>query len=880
MSPGIGLSYLLAHPEAVGISLHHPAALLLLLCLPIVVALARQRSGRHRLALRLRLAAFVLLVLTISGLAISARLPSDRLSLIAAVDVSESIDAEGRRWEQRYLDELAAALAPGDELGVVAFAKEPKVMQPPGAPRRVDLAKAPVTASATDIGQGLETAMALLAPDAERRLVLISDGNETRGDAMTKIARAQRSGVKVYVAVPPHASAGDVAVEKLAIAPLVTEGSVFPMRVVLRNRGPTRAAVLSVLADADAVGSQTLTLQPGGNAIEIPYRLKGSGVHRLRVQASVAGDPIPGNNYREVSVMVAGATRVLLVTARPHSPLARVLERKEVNVTVVNPADFPGRVDDLIGYHCIIFEDISAGAFSGRKLDSLERYVRDFGGGFIVAAGEDTYGDPGFKKTAVERLLPVTLEPRRPPRAEREPLALFVLIDRSNSMGYHIRNRLERSETDSKLAYAKRAALAVVHQLKETDLVGLIAFDSEPFQVAPLRPLKENRTALEEDIPRLQPGGGTDFYDALQSARTQLIDSRVNTRHVILLTDGDTNRDASDHYPLVAALAQADISVTTIRIGDDTVNLGLLHDISSRTGGQFYHAEDVEALPELLLKDTTEALTQTPRHHDTFAPHIGGLSQVLRGVGQHTFPNLNGYAYARSKPGADVLLYVLRRDKKDPILNAWQYGLGRVVAFTASLDDDAENWVGWDAFGKFWSQVVHWAVREHTPWDYAIELHRLDGRTTLNLHTFDDLDDGVLMARIFADSDHGMDVALAPRAPREFSATLPPLPPGLYPLTITKRSGAREVNQRTELIAVPDRDEEPQEEFESDQPNLSFLNALASGTGGAVNAPIRSIVGRTPGSRRLDHPLDWLFVPAAMLLFLADVGLRRSSLNG
>jgi Mg-chelatase subunit ChlD len=877
MTPGLRLSYLLAHPQTLGVSLPHPAALLLLLCIPLLIVLARKDFSHHRLALGFRLAAFVLLALTLAGLAISERLPSDRLSLIAAVDVSQSIDAQGRRWEQRYLDDVAAALAPGDELGVVAFAKEGKVIAPPGPPHAVDIANVPITTSATDIGQGLETAMALFAPDAEHRLLLISDGNETRGNSLAKIARAQRSGVKVYPAVPPHVSAADVAVEKAVVAPLVAEGSVFPIRVVLHNSGGARSAILSLFVDGEPAGNQSLTLQPGLNAVEIPYRLSGAGTHRLRVQASAAGDPIPGNDYREASVTVGGTTRVLLVTPGPRSSLARVLARKDVNVTTIKPADFPTQADDLLWYHCVIWEDVAAGMFSGRKLDALERYVKDFGGGFIVAAGERTYGDPGFKSTALERMLPVTLEPRRPPRAEREALALFLLIDRSNSMGYHIRNRLQRSENDSKLAYAKRAALAVVQQLKDSDLAGVIAFDAQPFEVAPLRPLKENRARLNEDIPRLQPGGGTDFYDALESARTQLIASRAHTKHVILLTDGDTNRDAADHYPLIAALGKAHISVTTIRIGDDAVNLKLLHDISSRTGGEFYHAENIEALPELLLKDTGEALTQTPRQEETYAPRVAGVSQVLRGIRQE-FPNLRGYAYSRSKPDADILLYVLSRDKKDPILNAWQYGLGRVVAFTASLDDDAENWVGWEAFGKFWSQLVHWTVQEHTRWDYALELHRVDGRTTLSLHSFDDLDDGVLMARIFSDPDHGVDIALAPRAPREFSASLPPLPPGRYPLTVTKRSGTREVSEHTELIEVPDRDEEPQEEFESDRPNLPLLHELASATGGAVNAPIGSIVGRAAGTRRSDYPLDWLFIPAAMLLFLADVGLRRASL--
>jgi len=880
VTAGPGLAYLFAHPDIVGVRVRHWPALLLLLALPAFFRLARRDFARHRFALTCRVAAFVLLVLALAGLALTSRLPTDRLSLIAAVDVSQSIDADGRKWEQRYLDHIASALAPGDELGVVEFAKEARVARPPGPAQPVDLAADRLSDTATDIGHGLETAMALFAPDAEHRLVLLSDGNETRGSAVAKLAEAQRSTVTIFAAVPPHAGGPDVAVEKLAVAPLVAEGSVVPVRVILRNPGQARRATLSLLFDGESVGDEPLTLQPGLNAVEIPYRMRGAGSHLLRVHVSVPDDPILGNNYRETTVMVGGKSRVLLVTSRSRSSLASVLERKDISVTTMAPADFPARLNDLLGYHCVVFEDVVAGGLSPRKLEALERYVRDFGGAFVLAAGERTYGDPGFKKTAVERLLPVTLEPRRPPRSEREPLALFVLIDRSNSMGYHITKRTVRSEEESKLAYAKRAALAVVTQLKDNDLVGLIAFDSQPFEVAPLHPLKENRALLEEDIPRLQPGGGTDFYDALESARQQLIDSHINTKHIILLTDGDTNRGAGDHYALIDALAKADISATTIRIGDDTVNLTLLHDISSRTGGQFYHVENVETLPELLLKDTTEAIAQAPRGTEKFVPRAAGVSQVLRGIKANDLPPLTGYAYARAKPGADLVLYVLARDKRDPLLGVWQYGLGRVVAFTASLDDDAETWVGWDGFGKLWSQLVHWAIREHTPWDYTLDVHRIDAETTLTVRSFDDIDDGLLLARIFETPDRATDVALVPRAPREFTARLPALPGGRYPLTITKRSGNQDVNQRTELVTIPARDEEPQEEFETSEPNLPLLQALTAATGGAVDAPIRTLVGRKPGTRRLDQPLDWVLIPTAMLLFLVDVGLRRLAMPG
>jgi len=869
------LTYLLAHPETLGVSVHQPAALLLLLLVPVLVRYGRVARARRGWAMGLRTAGFTLLVLALAGVTPSARLPSDRLSLVAAVDVSQSVDADGRKWEGRYLDAVASALAPGDELAVVPFAKDAVVVRPPGAPAPVDLTHVAMSDTATDIGRALDTAMALFPADAERRLLLLTDGNETRGSALSKVARAQRSAVSIFAAVPPHAGGLDVAVEKLAVAPLVAEGSVFPVRVILRNQATVRPATLNLSVDGEWLGEEKLTLQPGLNAVEIPYRMNGPGSHILRAQVWAPGDVVAGNNYRQAVVMAGGKSRVLLVTSNPKSALESILARREIGVTAVTPAEFPAQLDALVGYHCVVFEDVTASAIPPRKLELLERYVKDFGGGFIVAAGDLTYGDAGFKKTAVERLLPVTLEPRRPPRSEREPLALFILIDRSNSMGYHIHNRMERSETESKMAYARKAAVAVVKQLKDADMVGLIAFDSPPLVVSPLRPLKENRTLLEEDIPRLQPSGGTDFFDALDSARRQLVESRVNTTHIMLLTDGDTNRGAADHYPLIDALVKAGISVTTIRIGDDSVNLTLLNDISSRTGGQFYHVENVETLPELLLKDTSEAVAQAPRHEERYVPRLAAVSQVLRGIKPNDLPSLTGYAFARPKAGADVLLYVLAREKKDPVLAAWQYGLGRVVAFTASPDDDAETWVGWEGFGKFWSQLVHWAVREQTPWDFALDVHRADGQVTLALHTFGDIDDGVLVARLFVNPDTPRDVPLVPRAPREFTGRLPAVPPGRYPLTITTRLGNRDVRQRTELVTIPATDEEPQEEFEVDHPNLAMLQELTQKTGGAVDAPVRSIVGRKPGTRRIDHPLDWVLIPAAMVLFLADVAVRR-----
>ena len=50
---------------------------------------------------------------------------------------------------------------------------------------------------------------------------------------------------------------------------------------------------------------------------------------------------------------------------------------------------------------------------------------------------------------------------------------------------------------------------------------------------------------------------------------------------------------------------------------------------------------------------------------------------------------------------------------------------------------------------------------------------------------------------------------------------------------------------------------------------------LCQATGGQLDPPARSLVQREPGSERVAYPLDWLFLPLAMLLVLADTAIRK-----
>src|SRR5262249_20881233 len=200
-----------------------------------------------------------------------------------------------------------------------------------------------------------------------------------------------------------------------------------------------------------------------------------------------------------------------------------------------------------------------------------------------------------------------------------------------------------------KMEYAKRAALAVIAQLGTHDLVGAIAFDSQPYELGPLVPLAEGRSALETKIQQLRYGGGTDFQQSPERARRALVAAGPRVRHIILITDGDTNRRSEDHDDVIAELAHDDVTVTTIRIGSDAENLGLLERISRATGGAFHHVEDVGALPQLMISDTQHVMDEAANRREA-AARVADPGPILAAIEQHQLPRGSPSPVARAQP--------------------------------------------------------------------------------------------------------------------------------------------------------------------------------------------------------------------------------------
>lgn len=860
-------------PFALGtLRLLFPAMLVALTALPLFFLGAR--GWQARLASACRAFAAGALVLTLAGLYLERARPEAGTCIVAAIDVSASVQRAGADSARDFLARLTPLLGPHDLLGAVSVAARARVLAHPagGRPDLGALVPAPAAdvtgleGGATDLAAALIAAAPLCPEGKQTALVLFTDGNETEGSLLAE-ATLTEPRLPVFAVVPPPADLPPATIRRVLAPALAPERTVLPLKAVIENRAaePLRA-VLDLTANGDPLTHETVVLKPGLSVFALPYHLRGAGQYLLeaRLELPPSGPQAPGRVRTALSV--TGPLQILMVSEHEAPVVASALAERGMGVEVVAPAALPSRLARLAAYHVVVLDDVARAGVSDEALATLAAWVAR-GGALVVTGGEHLFGDPGFVASPLAPILPVELESQAPEPQEREPIALYLVIDRSNSMGYASSQPMLHN--GEKMEYAKRAALAVLDQLGPRDLVAAIAFDSQPYELGPLRPAGESRAALGARILQIQYGGGTDFKDALDIARRHLIESGRRVRHVILLTDGDTNRGAEDHATLIAELARAEITVTTIRIGADTVNLDLLDAISRATGGEFHHVENVQALPQLMIRDAQRLLSGVPAREERPA-HLGEAGPILAGITEEELPPVGHWALTHPKRGAEIRLYVEAGERHDPLLATWQYALGRVAVLPVDFHAGGARWPLWPGFGKLWAQLALWAAPAGLSSDRRLEARRLREGTLLRLETVAD-GAGPFVLRIASVGD----VPLRQTGRRTFSAVVPQLGAGVHPALLVSGSAPAVVSEPIGLVVPASADSG--REYRVRAPNRALLAEVAALTGGALDPEPAALVAARSGVTREKVPMTGLLVPLTLALLLADIALRRGA---
>ena len=828
---------------------------------------AGRRDRRRWLSLVLRVAIIAGVCLALAGPLWPGNKPSKQV--IFAIDRSASV---GRAEIERADSFLRAALArqPDDATtAVVSFAAQADVERRFGQ----DAVGAPAPGSvysrdASNIALGLETALGLFSPGGLRRIVLLSDGRETDGQAQESAALAQALGVEIDVLSLTDQSLGDkVYVDGIEAPSVVRADEPFRVEVNVQSAEPTDAT-LSLLRNGISIAHRPVLLERGHNQFRFVELAPRRGLVNYEAILSLGGDSVVENNRFQRFVRVAGASSVLHLYSDSvlAESLSNALEVQGIGVESRAPSELPSDFSQLALFDMVILNNVSSLALSASRMSLLQRYVRDAGGGLLVLGGPDSYGAGGYLDTPLEEMLPVSMDSRADVRIPT--VALVVLIDRSGSM-----SGVSRGE--EKLAIAKLAGLAAVEVLNPLDQVGLLAFDAEFEWVLPMIQAG-NRNAIELALRKLSAGGGTNLFEALAAAATKLGEVSAKVKHLIVLSDGLTETEV-DFDSLQQQLEGSDITISSVAFGTDA-DQDLLARIAQIGGGRYYHTLEPSNVPRIFTSETLlvarDLVVESPTRVE-----LGYAGEMLQGIAVDNLPALLGYQRVFAKTGAQVLL---RTADSDPILTSWRYGLGRSVAFASDLGARwGRDWIEATHYAQLVSQIARWTMRRRSSNAFNARILGEGHGARLVVDVVDGSDlfvNGLqLQAQLRSPAVDEQVLTLrqtkSGRYEAEFDASLP----GRYLFAVGGGPDSPAIVPSVIGHAVSYASE-----YRREPPNTALMDSLARATGGRVLSwrdPAVSVYrAGQRASRAVEGRLWWPFILAALLAIPIELLLRRVDL--
>jgi uncharacterized membrane protein len=839
-----------------------PMALLLLVLVPISIyagAKIRSLSGaRKTITLILRTIILLCLVGALAGAEIVRQ--NDTLAVFFLLDQSNSIPEPVRIAAAdsiRTISELY--MEDDDEAGVIVFGSDSSIELKVDDTLTLGDIHSDVSGEQTDLASAIRLAMAAFPQGYMKRIVILSDGNETRGSALEEAKLAAASGVEVDVVPLLIESGAEVRIRDVSTPNTVNADEPFQVQIVVRSDQDTEATLRvsqRVRGGMRMLPEQKVILNKGDTTFTLPQELTGAGFYEYEATIESPTDTVQANNEGRAYAVVYGEPTVLYIEQDTVNStyLGAALIDEGVNVVTADASEMPSSLDQLQNFDAVVMSDVSGTDLSTGQMRSIEAMVRDLGIGLIMVGGPNSYGAGGLHESPIERALPVNMDLKQRKVLPRGALALI----------------LHTCEIPDGNAWARDIGIASLNVLASQDLMGALAYTGGEewlFQVQPVGDKTRMRSLLGQagigDMPSVGP--------TLQKAYEGLLKADAAVKRAIIISDGDP---AAPSRALVNALKTASISVSTVCIAPHSLNdQNMLRWIADQTGGNYYFVNNPNNLPQIFTKEAA-IVKQGLLIEEPFNPQPHHDSELSSRFVAEGFPPLQGYVATTPK---DTATLALMSHEQDPVLAHWRFGLGKSVAFTSDVTARwASDWVAWDGFNSFWAQTVRWAMRDTQQSSFRVDTKVRDGKGHVRIDAVDDQGRFVNFlrpqARItgpapdFASST----LSFMQTAPGIYEGDFPAEDRGVYMVNITYEDAEGNEGMIPAGLAVG-----YSREYEYNTTNRTLLEQVAQFGGGRIldarDNPFENNLATAPAVTPIWH---WLILLAACL-FPIEIFIRR-----
>jgi uncharacterized membrane protein len=862
---------------------------------------------RRALAILLRSTVLILIIAALAEP--QAVRKNDKLSTVFLLDVSQSIPHE---WQAPMQDYVSAAskkqMRPGDLSGVIVFGKNARVESPPTPhPSALVGIENQPDPEFTDLASAIKLALASFPEDTAKRLVVISDGNENRGNALEQALVAKGLNVQIDVLPIEYRYDREVLVEKISIPPDVKLGETVNINVVLRASEPVKGSI-QVFQKTEN-GRETASGEVEPQRVELPRGVTVLSLKKTITQPNFytfqaefipdadSGDKRAVNNRAEGFTQARGEAHVLLIEGTPgdHDELVQALRNKGLKVTVlvaprieqtgiVGGDPLPTDMAQLQPYDTIILGNVPKDGLSEEQQTLIERNVHDFGAGLVMIGGPSSFGAGGWMNTPIEKALPVDMQIKS---LKVQGKSALVMV-------------MHASEIPEGNYWQKQVAKQAIDTLSSYDYAGMLHWEGQEAWLFTLQPIGENKRKMMRAIDRMTPGDMPDFDPSLQMGMQALRKKTdAMTKHFIVISDGDPTPPTNS---IVNQLAANKITVTTVLVaahGGDMMGVSAMQNLATKTKGRFYNVTNPKALPRIYQKEAR--LISRPlifERPQPWAPNIVTFSEPILGL-PTKLPGITGLVQTSVKENELVEVPLVSplpagTGQITPLLAHWTYGLGRSVAFTSDAGRKwTSGWRSWESYAAFWSQVIRWSLRPIDQGNMTMSLRREEGRIKIVVDALDKNNEFQnflsIKGRVVSPDLKVETVELAQSAPGRYEGVVENAEQrGNYFVSLGFRTPEGKSGLLSSGVSVPYSDE--YRELKSDPASLDTIASVSNGkvlqwkyrgdgrgvdldrtlaTGDVFRrdkflVPPRSFTDLWPS-------LLWL----ACCLFLGDVGVRR-----
>jgi Ca-activated chloride channel homolog len=819
---------------------------------------------RHLVSLLTRLSLIGLFVMAIAQP--RAIRTSDTLSVVYAVDVSDSIGEGAADKAIEFVTRTAVAKPDRDEAGLIAFGRNAAVELPPRKSFPFEALNSEIHGDATNLEQALSLSAAMIPEEARGRIVLISDGTQTTGSLESILDQLATRGIAVDVLPIEYQYDREVWIERLDLPRFVKLGENYVASALISSLQADKGRLV-LRENRRIIWEEPIEFAAGKTRIEIPITVGEPGYYEYQatLETEADADNLTQNNDATNYLYVEGQGKTLLVVdplgdERDWRSLRQAILDAERDVQTLEAYDFPRDPLSLLPYDCIIFCNVGQDAFDMVQLQALHDAIYNQGIGFLMVGGPNSFGAGGYHRTLVEKALPVSMDITQRKILPKGALAII----------------LHTCEFPEGNTWGKRITKQAIKVLSTQDEVGVLAYTGAgEGWVFELTPAGE----YESLVPKINAVGIGDmpaFGPTMQQGFDALKASDAAAKHMIIISDGDPQPPPPG---LVQSFVSEQISVTMVAIfphgGSD---ISKMRSIAGVTGGKYYFPSDPRELPSIFIKEA-KTLKRNMVQNKTIQPEVGFPSQVLDGI--DALPPLHGYVLATPKPMAEnVLVYhehIAEEEETDPILSIWRYGLATTAAFTSDLSPVwGSDWVNWSQYVAFVKQLL-------------IRISRVADSSDLRMWTYMSGGEGVIMVEDFHPDEMFLDLqakVAGPRqqeqsiplkqvGPRRYQATFPLWGTGRYQVMVAGAADDRSDRAHGGFI-VPYSPEYLR--FRSNPILLEQIRERTGGTPLTGESTAEEIFNRRQPKQSTQPIFDWLLMALACLLPL-DVAIRRVQLD-